>query len=254
MKILSFNCNGIRSAIQKGLVDLIKQENPDVVCLQETKAKPEQCSPEIWQEMGYSGYYHTAEKNGYSSVAIFSRIPAQKVVYGIEDDFFDREGRSVGIDLGGIFLWNLYFPSGTSGEIRQAKKMEFLALFESRALALRKKYKKIIITGDVNIAHTVHDIHNPKGNEKNSGFLPEERDWLTGFLSDGWLDCYRFLNPDKVKYSWWTYRFQARSNNKGWRIDYFFASKNLASQIQSCDILTDFVASDHAPVILKIQL
>jgi exodeoxyribonuclease-3 len=254
MKIISFNCNGIRASLNKGLADFIKQENPEIFCLQETKARPEQCSPEIWEELGYQPFHHTAEKAGYSSVAIYTKNPVKKVDIGLNFPEYDREGRSVGVDLGSFYLWNVYFPSGTSGDVRQSVKMEFLDYIQDYASKLKKKYKKIVLCGDVNIAHTPQDIHNPKGNEKNSGFLPEERAWLTKFLGSGWIDSFRYKNPGEQKYSWWTYRFKARSQNKGWRIDYFLVSESMEKKILEADILTDFHASDHAPIYLKLEV
>ncbi|WCL48066.1 exodeoxyribonuclease III [Leptospira sp. GIMC2001] len=254
MKILSFNCNGIRASLKKGLASFIEEENPDIFCLQETKASPDQCSPEIWKELGYTGYHHTAMKPGYSSVAIFTKSKPKSIKIGIDHDFFDQEGRSVGLDFGKFYIWNVYFPSGISGQERQDRKMEFLDYFQNYSKELCNKYKKILLCGDVNIANHEIDIHNPKGNAKNSGFLPEERKWLTDFLDSGWVDSFRYKNPEIVKYSWWTYRFNARSNNKGWRIDYFFVTDNLKSKIQEANILTQFEASDHAPILLEMKI
>lgn len=253
MKIISFNCNGIRASLKKGLDEFIKKENPDFFCLQETKARPDQCSPEIWEELGYKAYHHTAEKAGYSSVATFAKKEPKKVIYGLDYPFFDREGRSVGLDMGDFFLWNIYFPSGTSGDERQERKMEFLEHILPFSKKLKKKHKNVILCGDVNIAHTEIDIHNPKGNAKNSGFLPEEREWLSEFLSSGWEDTFRYLNPNSQEYSWWSYRFNARGQNKGWRIDYFFTTNEMVSRIKKAKILGDFHASDHAPILLELK-
>ncbi len=253
MKIISFNCNGIRSALSKGFGEWILKENPDLFCLQETKANPSQIPDNPWKEAGYIGYHHTAQKPGYSSVAVYSKIQPLKVHQGIGDSFFDSEGRSLGIELSDFYLWNLYFPSGTSGEARQAKKMEFLERIYNLAQEYLQKYPKIILCGDLNIAHTEQDIHDPKGNEKNSGFLPEERDWLSRFLKIGWIDTFRYRNPSRVQYTWWTYRFQAREKNKGWRIDYFLATENLKPRIRESGICTNFQGSDHAPIYLIID-
>ncbi|MCC5813291.1 MAG: exodeoxyribonuclease III [Leptospira sp.] len=253
MKIISFNCNGIRASLKKGLYEFIQNENPDIFCLQETKAKPDQTSPEIWEGLGYQAFHHTAEKAGYSSVAIFTKKSPKNSKIGIDFPFFDAEGRSIGLDMGDFYLWNVYFPSGTSGDIRQTRKMEFLEYIESYSQKLRKKHKNIILCGDVNIAHTPMDIHNPKGNAKNSGFLPEEREWLDKFLDMGWVDTYRKINPNSQEYSWWSYRFNARGQNKGWRIDYFFVTKSLESKLKTAGIMGDFHASDHAPIFLEIK-
>lgn len=253
MKLVSFNCNGIRASLKKGLYDYIREENPDAFCLQETKANPSQTSPELWEDLGYHAYHHTAEKPGYSSVAIFSKIPARSIKIGLDFPFFDAEGRSVGVELNDFYLWNVYFPSGTSGDERQARKMEFLDHIMTYSKKLKKKYKNIVLCGDINIAHTEQDIHNPKGNAKNSGFLPEEREWLTSFLDSGWIDSFRLMNPDSQEYSWWTYRFQARKQNKGWRLDYFFLSKSLEKRLLEAGIHSHFHSSDHAPIYIKLE-
>lgn len=253
MKIISFNCNGIRATMKKGFVEYIQSQDPDAFCLQETKANPSQTSPEVWESLGYEGFHHTAEKPGYSSVAIYSKKKPKSIVTGIGLPFFDSEGRSVALEFPKYYLWNVYFPSGTTGDVRQKKKMEFLEHIRPLADRIRSEKKKVILCGDVNIAHTPLDIHNPKGNEKNSGFLPEEREWLSEFLESGWVDCYRFMNPETRKYSWWTYRFQARSQDKGWRIDYFFVNKEWKKKIRKAEIHSQFHGSDHAPLYLEID-
>ena len=256
MKILSQNCNGIRSSIAKGLFDLVKKEKPDIVCLQEVKALPGQMSEEIWKKMGYEfSVTNPAEKKGYSGVAIFSKLEPKKITLGIGDEFFDKEGRSITLEFSNFFLENTYFPSGTSGEERQALKMRFLDFYFQRSSNSKKKTIPKIICGDVNIAHTPVDIHDPKGNAKNSGFLPEERAWLTQFLDSGFTDAFRKKYPSaKDEYSWWTYRFGARDRNKGWRIDYFFVSSKHDSIIEDCYINRDHKISDHAAVVLKTSL
>jgi exodeoxyribonuclease III len=253
LKIISLNCNGFRSAKSKGLFEWISKENPDLICFQETKAKPDQCSPEIWDELGYKGFHHSAEKAGYSSVAIFSKKQPKSTKIGIDHPFFDKEGRSVGLEFSNYYLWNVYFPSGTSGDERQSRKMEFLEYINLYSKSLIKKYKNVILCGDVNIAHQEIDIHNPKGNKKNSGFLPEEREWLTQFLEKGWIDSFRFLNPKEHIYSWWSYRSNARKQNKGWRIDYFFLTNSLEKKLQSAEIHTDLIVSDHCPISIQLK-
>jgi exodeoxyribonuclease-3 len=234
-------------------MEWVSRENPDIICFQETKAKPEQCSPEIWEKLGYHSFHHSAEKAGYSSVATMTKTIPKQVKIGMDHLFFDKEGRSVGISLGSFYLWNVYFPSGTSGDERQAKKMEFLSFIQNYSQNLLKEHKNIILCGDVNIAHEEIDIHNPKGNQKNSGFLPEERQWVSDFLSLGWIDAFRYIHPQEKKYSWWSYRFQARSQNKGWRIDYFFLSKSMQKKIIASSIHTEMIFSDHAPISIELE-
>ena len=230
MKLITLNCNGIRSAKNKGLFEYLKKENADILAFQEIKA-------------------------GYSGTAVFTKQKPKSQVIGLGHKLYDAEGRSILVEFKNFAFINTYFPSGTSGEERQNIKMEFLDYYLKKKVEWEKKYKKLIICGDVNIAHTPIDIHNPKGNEKNSGYLPEERQWVTDFLKSGMVDTFRVANPDKLhEYSWWTFRFNARKNNKGWRIDYFFITKNLTKNIISCKIDQSLVVSDHAPVVLEIDI
>lgn len=255
MKLITLNCNGIRSAKSKGLFDYIKKEKADMLAFQEIKAEESQTNPEFFEELGYHPFVFSAEKKGYSGTAIFTKQKPKSHTIGIGHKLFDREGRSILLEFKNFAFINTYFPSGTSGNERQAIKMEFLDYYINKKSEWEKKYKKLIICGDVNIAHTEIDIHNPKGNEKNSGFLPEERQWVTEFLASGMVDVFRVANPDKLhEYSWWTYRFNARKNNKGWRIDYFFTTKNLTKNIRSCKIDQSLIVSDHAPVVLEIDI
>ncbi|TGK13965.1 exodeoxyribonuclease III [Leptospira fletcheri] len=254
MKVICLNCNGIRASWTKGLGEFLEQENPDLVCFQETKAQPDQLAPELWEKLGYKAYFHSAEKKGYSGVGLWTKKEPKQVTYGIGVEEFDKEGRSVLADFGGFALWTVYFPSGTTGDVRQAAKMRFLAEFLKISQKMKKKHPNIILCGDVNIAHTEKDIHDPKGNAKSSGFLPEERAWLTDFLKTGWLDSFRALYPEKQEYSWWTFRAGARGKNKGWRIDYFFVPEELRKKLKSLTIQKDPILSDHAPMILEISL
>ncbi|TGL99394.1 exodeoxyribonuclease III [Leptospira jelokensis] len=254
MKIITLNCNGIRSSLSKGLLEFIRHENPDIICFQETKAPAKEIDKEDFHKLGYEVHFCLAEKAGYSGTAVLTKIKPKETKIGYGDGIFTSEGRSVFLEFSDFYLWNLYFPSGTSGEERQKVKYQFLDAFTELARPFLKKKKPLLVCGDVNIAHTEKDIHNPKGNEKNSGFLPEERKWLTEFLDLGFFDCFRFVHPEvKEEYSWWTYRFQARKNNKGWRIDYFFVTKSKASKIQNAKIAKEPILSDHAPVVLEIQ-
>lgn len=255
MKLITLNCNGIRSAKSKGLFEYIAKQKADILAFQEIKADESQLSLEFFIELGYKPFVFSAQKKGYSGTAIFTKQKPKASVIGLGHKLYDAEGRSILLEFKNFAFINTYFPSGTSGDERQAIKMEFLDYYLKKKNEWEKKYKKLIICGDINIAHTPIDIHNPKGNEKNSGYLPEERKWLTDFLASGMLDAFRVTNFDKLhEYSWWTYRFGARANNKGWRIDYFFTTKNLQKSIRSCAIDQSLVVSDHAPVILEIEI
>lgn len=254
MKILSYNTNGIRSAIKKGLLEFIEQGEFDIVCIQETKASLDQVDTEGFDKLGYCHYWHSAEKKGYSGVAIFSKIKPDLVIEGVDMQHYDREGRVLRADFGDWTLLNCYFPSGTSGEERQAVKMSFLKDFYDWVQNLKKVRPKIILVGDYNIAHSELDIHNPKGNVKTSGFLPEERAWMTQWYSSGFTDAFRYKNPTLQEYSWWSVRFNSRAQNKGWRIDYQSVTDNLRDKIIGCRQLTDVVHSDHCPVVLEIDL
>ncbi len=253
-RIISYNVNGIRAALKKDFIAWLKAGNYDMVCLQETKAHKEQVPVELFEELGYHHHWHSAEKKGYSSVATFSKIEPSKVVAGCGIDKYDNEGRILRTDFADWTLLNCYFPSGTSGDIRQDFKMEFLADFFDYIKKLKKKRSKLIIVGDYNIAHTEMDIHNPKSNKKTSGFLPEEREWMTKWFESGFTDAFRSQNPEQVQYSWWSYRAGARKNNKGWRIDYQSVSNNISDKIISSQQLTDAVHSDHCPVFMEIDL
>ncbi len=253
MKIISYNVNGIRAAINKGLAEWLGQEQPDVLCLQETKAQPDQVDLSAFEALGYESYWESAEKKGYSGVAIFTKTKPKHVEIGCGIEQYDREGRVIRADFDDVSIMNVYMPSGTSGEERQAFKMVWLDDFFDYAHKVAKEVGQLIIVGDYNIAHEEIDIHNPKGNKKSSGFLPEERAWVTKFLDSGFIDSYRHLNPDDQRYSWWTYRFNARKNNKGWRIDYQAATKNMESRLVKADLLNDAVHSDHCPTLLEIS-
>jgi exodeoxyribonuclease III len=254
MKLLSLNCNGIRSAFTKGLDKWLLSQDFDIICFQEIKALPKDINLPFFESLGYFYHLFPAEKKGYSGTAIFSKLKSKKELLGTGHELFDSEGRIILLEFEKFSLFNCYFPSGTSGDSRQKVKMQFLDYMQNYLDAYKQKKKSIILCGDINIAHTEMDIHNPKGNEKNSGFLPEERTWVTNFLNSGWVDSFRFQNPEtRDVYSWWTYRFSARSNNKGWRIDYFFVTQNLRTKIIKTKIFTDQIFSDHAPIYLEMS-
>ncbi|MDX1957492.1 MAG: exodeoxyribonuclease III [Leptospiraceae bacterium] len=253
MKLVSFNCNGIRSALGKGLKEFLIENSFDVISLQEVKAHRGQFEEEFLIKLGYELHVFPAEKKGYSGTAVFLKDKKAKVKLGMGNELYDREGRVIQVDFADFTLMNTYFPSGTSGEERQNFKMKFLADYEKHLMKLKKK-RPVILCGDINIAHTENDIHDPKGNAKNSGFLPEEREWVSSFIKKGWIDTFRLTHEnEKGEYSWWTYRFGAKSRNKGWRIDYFFVTEDLKSRIKSTKIFGELNASDHAPVFLELR-
>ncbi len=252
--IISYNVNGIRAAIKKGFIDWVKSGGFDIVCVQETKARPEQVDVTPLEDLGYHHHWHSAEKKGYSGVATFSKRKPDLVTEGCGMEKYDREGRILRTDFGDVTLLNCYFPSGTSGDERQDFKYGFLDDFYNWVNELRKKRPKLIIVGDYNIAHTELDIHNPKGNKNNSGFLPEERAWMTTWLDNGFSDAFRCVNPDKVEYSWWSFRFNSRANNKGWRIDYQSVTDNLAEKVVDVRHVNEAIHSDHCAVWMNIDL
>ncbi|MCH2023011.1 MAG: exodeoxyribonuclease III [Saprospiraceae bacterium] len=256
LKILSYNLNGIRAAIKKDWINWVGSNNFDIIGIQETKAQEEQVSLDALKELGFKHlYWHSAEKKGYSGVTIFSKIEPDRVERGMGVERFDNEGRVIRADFGDLTLLNCYFPSGTSGDIRQSVKYDFLETFYAWINELRKERPNLIIQGDYNIAHTELDIHNPKSNKNTSGFLPEERAWMTKWFNEGdFIDTFRMKNPEQEKYSWWSYRAGARKNNKGWRIDYQSVSKNLKDKVVHSDLLNDAIHSDHCPCLLEISL
>ncbi len=254
MKIISYNVNGIRAAIRKGFYDWLGENDFDVVCVQETKAHPEQVDQEPLAAMGYDAYWVSAEKKGYSGVATFTRKKPRNVEKGCGMDRYDKEGRILRLDFEDWSIMNCYFPSGTTGEERQTVKMDFLTDFQPYASKVRANHPQMIIVGDYNIAHSELDIHDPVRNKKTSGFRPEERSWMSGWFADGWVDSYRSQHPDKVMYTWWSLRSAARTRNKGWRIDYQSVSENIKDKIMDADILNDVVHSDHCPILLDIDL
>lgn len=254
LKIISYNLNGIRAAMRKGLIEWLKTANPDIFLVQEIKAKPDQIDIESFTELGYHAYFHSAEKAGYSGVAIFTKIKPDMVKAGCGMDKYDNEGRVLRADFGDISVLSTYFPSGSSGDKRQSFKIEFLKDFKRYIGELKKNRAKIIISGDYNICHEAIDIHNPVSNKNSSGFLPEERAWVSQFLESGFVDSFRIYHPEPGKYSWWTYRFNARKKNLGWRIDYNLITEELKPAMRNADILSDVYHSDHCPVLLELNI
>jgi len=255
MRIVSYNVNGIRAAIKKGLIDWLQTYPVDVFCVQETKATPNDIDLSLFTNMGYHVAWYPAQKKGYSGVAVFSKQKPNKIEYGTGHEMSDFEGRVIRVDMGDITIINAYFPSGTSGDERQNYKYQWLNEIQSWLNELQKERPQIILAGDYNIAHREIDIHDPKGNKKSSGFLPEERAWMDSFLKNGWIDSYRKINPSTTGgYSWWTQRFPSvRLQNKGWRIDYLCTTEALASSIKAATILPMVKHSDHCPIVLELK-
>ena len=255
MRIVSYNVNGIRAAIKKGFIDWLKTDPADVICLQETKASHTDIDVKLLEDIGFDHHWFSAQKKGYSGVAVFTKIKPESIRTGNGFEMSDFEGRVIELQFGEIKLINAYFPSGTSGAERQTYKYQWLDEFHGYLDELRKSFPKIILCGDYNIAHNEIDIHDPKGNKNSSGFLPEERAWMEKFLGTGWIDTFRIFHPEPHRYSWWSQRFPSvRLNNKGWRIDYFTVTEALRSQVINADIYHDVKHSDHCPVFLEINL
>lgn len=253
MKIISYNVNGIRAAISKGFFDWLKSANPDVICLQEIKATPDQIPLLDFEAAGYPyHYWYPAQKKGYSGVAILSKTAPKNVVFGTGIDYMDFEGRNLRVDFDEFSVMSLYLPSGTNID-RLDHKFMYMNDFQKYITALRNEIPNLIICGDYNICHEAIDIHDPIRNKTVSGFLPEERAWLDGFLKTGMIDTFRHLNKEPHNYSWWSYRANARANNKGWRIDYCLATKPLENKIKRALILPEAKHSDHCPVLVEIE-
>ncbi len=252
-RIITYNVNGIRAAMGKGLIDWMKSTDPDILCVQEIKASPEQVGVFEFEEMGYHHYWYPAQKKGYSGVAIFSKQKPDNVVYGCGIKEYDDEGRFIRADYGDISVISVYHPSGSSGDDRQAFKMKWLADFANYIEELRRERPKLIISGDYNICHKAIDIHNPKSNANTSGFLPEERDWFDKFVDLGYIDTFRFFNQEPHQYSWWSYRAGSRGKNLGWRIDYNMVTQNLEKNLKRSVILNQAMHSDHCPVMVEID-
>lgn len=253
MKIVSYNVNGIRSALSKGLADWIIAADADVICFQEIKADPTQFDAGIFEHLGYKHYWHPAEKKGYSGVAILTRREPDKVHFGCAMDVYDREGRVIRADYGDVSVMSVYHPSGSSGDERQAFKMQWLSDFQNYIDDLKKERPNLIISGDYNICHKPIDIHNPVSNANSSGFLPEEREWIGKFIDSGFVDSFRHFNKEPHNYTWWTFRADARAKNLGWRIDYHMVSKSLESKLKRAAIFPMAKHSDHCPLLVEVD-
>ena len=254
MRIISYNVNGIRAAVKKGFLDWLKTNPADIICVQETKAQKEDVDHKPFNALGYHDFWFSAQKKGYSGVAVFTKIKPDNVEYGNGHGPSDDEGRVIQLDFDDIRLINAYFPSGTSGDERQDFKYIWLDEMYTWINKLKKKKPNLILLGDYNIAHNEIDIHDPKGNKNSSGFLPDERAWMTKFLNSGWIDTFRTIHPEPHRYSWWSQRFPSvRLNNKGWRIDYINVTEPLKNRIKDAEIYPDVKHSDHCPVYLELK-
>src|SRR6185437_3956596 len=239
MKIITYNVNGIRSALKKDFITWLKAANPDVLCLQEIKAQSDQIDFALFSELGYTAYLHPAIKKGYSGVAIFTKHSPNNICIGCGIEAYDMEGRVIRADFDKFSVLNIYMPSGSSGEIRQAFKMQWLDDFYNYIQTLKKTVPNLVICGDFNICHKPIDIHNPKANKNSSGFLPEEREWMTKFFNLGFIDAFRYFNQESCNYTWWSFRTNARNRNLGWRIDYHVVSETIVSSMKRAQILSE---------------
>lgn len=254
MKIISYNVNGIRAALRKDFLEWLKAASPDVLCLQEIKATPEQFDPSVFEDLGYyHNYWYPAQKKGYSGVAVLCKQKPKDIAFGTGIEYMDAEGRNLRVDFENVSVMSLYLPSGTNPE-RLAFKFTYMDDFQTYINTLKQSHPNLVICGDYNICHEAIDIHDPVRNAKVSGFLPEERAWLDAFIQQGFTDSFRHLNSDPHHYSWWSYRANARANNKGWRIDYAMVSEPLIKHIERAFILPQAVHSDHCPVGVTLSL
>ena len=255
MKLISWNVNGLRAVAKKGFLDWLYESSPDILCLQETKAEAEQLPPEVRDPKGYFAYFsHSKGRKGYSGVALYSKTKPDKVEYGIGIKQFDDEGRIVIGHYGDFVLLNIYFPNGGGGEERLRYKLEFYDAFLSYIEKLRAKGKHVIFCGDVNTAHEAIDLARPKENQKNTGFLPEERAWIDEVINLGYVDTFRYHNPHKAEaYTYWDMKTRARERNVGWRIDYFFIAPDKLSQLAGSGIMTNVFGSDHCPIWIDLK-
>lgn len=252
MKIISYNVNGIRAALKKGFIDWLEAADPDVLCIQETKAHKEQLDLSVFEEAGYPyHYWFSAQKKGYSSVAVLCKKEPKYVEYGTGIESMDFEGRNLRVDFEDVSVMSLYLPSGTN-DARLQFKFNYMDEFQEYVDELKKDLPNLVICGDYNICHDAIDIHNPKM-KGVSGFLPEEREWIGKFIDSGFIDSFRHLNKEGGHYSWWSYRANARNNNKGWRIDYNMVSEPLKDRISRAYILPEAKHSDHCPIVVELK-
>lgn len=254
IRILSWNVNGIRAVHKKGFLKWFMKEEPDILCIQETKASKEQLPEDLIEVSGYESYFSSAEKKGYSGVALYTKIKPKDVLGGFGIKKFDSEGRILLGDFGDFVLYNIYFPNGKASPERLKYKMDFYDAFLKHAEGLRRKGKNIIACGDVNTAHREIDLAHPKENEDISGFLPIERAWMDKFLDHGYVDTFRMFDKNPGRYTWWDYKTGARARNVGWRIDYFYVNEGFKNRVKSAYILKDIEGSDHCPIGIDVEL
>jgi len=251
--IISWNVNGIRAAVKKGFLSFLEACGADVLCIQETKAHVDQLPRALVRPHGYSAYFASAQRKGYSGVATYTRREPNEVIYGLGRDEFDSEGRTLITRFGNVLLYNIYFPNGKAGPERLRYKMDFYEAFLEHANSERARGRSIIVCGDFNTAHREMDLARPKENENTSGFLPMEREWIDRFIASGYTDTFRYLHPHSVEYSWWDYKTRARERNVGWRIDYFFVSNDLRERVREAYIMGHVMGSDHCPIALVMD-
>lgn len=252
-KVISWNVNGLRAVHKKGFLDWFAGENPDILCLQETKAHPEQLPEEVKSVAGYSSYFSTPERKGYSGVGVYSKTAPESVQYGLGSERFDSEGRTIVADFGDFVLFNIYFPNGKRSAERLSYKMDFYAEFLEQVDKRTAEGRNVVVCGDLNTAHKEIDLARPKENIKVSGFLPEERSWMDEFIGHGYVDTFRIHNQEPGNYSYWDQMTKARDRNVGWRIDYFFVDQGFANKISGAFILPEVMGSDHCPVGIEIS-
>lgn len=253
MKLISYNVNGIRAAMNKGFLDWLANESPEVIGLQEVKALETDLELRLFQDLGYQVYWYPAVKKGYSGVAILTKVAPKYVHYGMGISAYDNEGRMIRADFEGFSFISAYFPSGTTGELRQDFKYAFLDDVYGYIQDLKREQPALILSGDYNICHKAIDIHNPLSNKNTSGFLPDERAWMDKFVDLGFIDTFRAFNTNPGQYTWWSYRAGSREKNLGWRIDYHMASKEMENKLKSAVILQDVMHSDHCPIVLELH-
>jgi exodeoxyribonuclease-3 len=253
MKIVSYNVNGIRAAINKGFIDWLKMVNPDVLCLQEIKAQEDQLDVTLFEDAGYKyHYWYSAQKKGYSGVAILSKEKPDHVEFGTGIGYMDFEGRNIRADFNDVSIMSMYLPSGTNLD-RLDFKLQYMADFQEYIHQLKTKHPNLVILGDYNICHEAIDIHNPFGLKNVSGFLPVERAWIGSFMQSGFIDSFRVFNQEPDHYTWWSYRANARNNNKGWRLDYALVSEPLENRLKRSVILSEAKHSDHCPILVELD-
>lgn len=252
-KIISWNVNGIRALYRKTKYEWFKENNPDIICIQETKALPEQLTEPQKNLEGYTTYFESAQRKGYSGVMVFTKDEPNEIIHGLDHDMFDEEGRALHLVYDQFHLFNVYFPNGKASQQRLDFKMEFYEFFLKQTKALIEQGEKVIVCGDVNTAHKEIDLARPKENSETSGFLPVERDWIERFLEAGFKDTLRMFHQEPNLYTWWDYKTRARERNVGWRIDYFFVSENMADRVKGATIHDQVLGSDHCPIEIIID-